>query len=225
MAPPGKRRQAAVLHSYCRSGAVRLRRIVGCLQARGWQRTGELHHHYDARQCADGADSHRARVCSPIRPSSWSPGQSASGSTRPRTTARSSSPPPRVEPAAPRRCLFCEPLTNGLQLAVPCGARFRIAHLEALEGIEQDSGDNEPGIVLVVGRNDVPRGELGAGRAQAFIVGLHVLLPEIPLLNIRQAEFPVLLRFIDPRQKALALLLLRQMQVELDDAGFVAEQM
>ena len=48
------------------------------------------------------------------------------------------------------------------------------------------------------------------------------MLPEFPLLDVRQAEFPVLFRLVDARQKALALLLLGEVEKELDDAGSVA---
>ena len=59
-------------------------------------------------------------------------------------------------------------------------------------------------------------------RAQASFIGAHVLLPEFSLDNVRGAEFPVLFRLIDARQKALSLFFLREMEEELDDAGSVA---
>ena len=58
------------------------------------------------------------------------------------------------------------------------------------------------GVQLVVGGYDVPGGVLRAGRRQAFFVGLGVLPPVGALLDIRFAEFPVLLRVIDAREEA-----------------------
>ena len=62
---------------------------------------------------------------------------------------------------------------------------------------------------------------LGAGGAEAIFVSGHVIIPERPFLNIRDTELPVLIRLLNPGEEAFALLLLRQMQVELDDAGAV----
>jgi hypothetical protein len=47
------------------------------------------------------------------------------------------------------------------------------------------------------------------------------MLPVPALLDVRLAEFPVLFRIIDAREKALALLLLGQMQEELENASAV----
>jgi hypothetical protein len=52
-------------------------------------------------------------------------------------------------------------------------------------------------------------------------MGLHVLLPEVSLGNIGAAEFPVLFRFVDARQKALSLFFLGEVEEELDDTGSV----
>ena len=49
----------------------------------------------------------------------------------------------------------------------------------------------------------------------------HVVLPEFPLFNVRDAEFPVLFRLVDACEKALSLLLLGEVEEELDDAGSV----
>jgi len=46
----------------------------------------------------------------------------------------------------------------------------------------------------------------------------HVLRPELALPDVCGAELPVLPRVVDALDEALALLLLRQLQEELDDA-------
>jgi hypothetical protein len=48
--------------------------------------------------------------------------------------------------------------------------------------------------------------------------------PRSRVLDVRLAELPVLLRLVDAFEKALAMLLLREMQVELDDPGAVAAE-
>ena len=61
-----------------------------------------------------------------------------------------------------------------------------------------------------------------ASRAQASLKSLRVILPIFPLVNVREAEFPVLIRIINAFQESLSLLLLGQMKEELDDASAVA---
>src|SRR6185437_12735041 len=73
--------------------------------------------------------------------------------------------------------------------------------------------------------NDVPGRILGAGRAQAGLICLHVLIPEFPLFDVIRAEFPVFLRIIDARNEALALLFFRKMQKKLNDSCSVPEEM
>jgi hypothetical protein len=50
------------------------------------------------------------------------------------------------------------------------------------------------------------------------------MLPAFPLVNVREAEFPVLVRLINAFEESLPLLVLRQVQEELDDPGAVAMQ-
>src|SRR5208283_2983206 len=121
-----------------------------------------------------------------------------------------------------RRTLALQFLADGRQFTSARRVRFGIRHSKSFERIEDDPGNDQLGIPLVIGGYDVPRGHACACRAQTFLISLRVLLPVFPLLYVRHAEFPVLLRLIDAREKALSLLLLGQMQVELDDAGSIA---
>src|ERR1700676_5524244 len=99
--------------------------------------------------------------------------------------------------APPIRCTRSSDESSGelfsdrQQLAAPLGAQFWISHLQRLELIHHDPRNNQARILLVVGRYDMPRGTAGAGRADAVLVGLHVLLPECPLRNIAFIEFPI----------------------------------
>ena len=61
-----------------------------------------------------------------------------------------------------------------------------------------------------------------AGCAEALFVSLHVVFPELPFVNIRQTQLPVLLRIVDARQEPLPLLILREVQEHLDDARGVS---
>ncbi len=65
----------------------------------------------------------------------------------------------------------------------------------------------------------------GACRTEAFLIRLHVVLPEFSLLDVRKAEFPVLFRLVDACEEALSLLFVREVEEELDDAGSVDMEM
>ena len=64
-----------------------------------------------------------------------------------------------------------------------------------------------------------------ARRGQAILICLHIVLPEFPFRDIRKAEFPVLFRLVDTRDKTFALLFLREMKEEFDDARAVGMEM
>ncbi len=66
---------------------------------------------------------------------------------------------------------------------------------------------------------------MGAGRVQAILEGVSVALPIFPLVNVCEAEFPVLIRLINAFEKALSLFVLRQMEEELDDTGAISMEM
>jgi len=50
----------------------------------------------------------------------------------------------------------------------------------------------------------------------AILVGLHVLLPVFPFVNVGGAELPVLVRLIDALKKSLSLFVVREMEEYLD---------
>ena len=60
---------------------------------------------------------------------------------------------------------------------------------------------------------------------QASLISLHVTLPVVPLVNVREAEFPVLARLINALEESLSLLVLRQVEEDLDDPGAVTVKM
>src|SRR5258708_11572357 len=122
------------------------------------------------------------------------------------------------------RRVLLELLEQRLQFAAAAGAGFGIAQSQRLDGIEHDARNDEAGVQLVVGGHDVPRRVGGARGAQAFFIRLHVLLPILPLRDIRGRELPILFGRFDPLEKALALLVFGEMQEELDDACALARQ-
>jgi hypothetical protein len=56
----------------------------------------------------------------------------------------------------------------------------RIGHAQAVQGVEEDLGYDQPCRFLVIGRNDVPGSLLSAGLGQTRLMGGHVVLPGRP---------------------------------------------
>src|SRR5450759_1020607 len=121
--------------------------------------------------------------------------------------------------------LFHQLFANQLQFPLVFRAGLWIGQFERLERVENDLGNDQPRILFVVGGNDIPGRIARTGSTQAFFIGLHVLFPEFPLLDIREAELPVLVGRIDALEESLALFLFRKVQEELDDPRAVAVEM
>ena len=102
--------------------------------------------------------------------------------------------------------LFLRLLADCMYLPPALCVRFWIGHVKSFKRIDDNLGNDKSRVLLVVCRDDVPGRICGAGLAEAFLEGCHVLLPEFPFLEVRLAEFPVLLRFVDVCEKALSLL-------------------
>ena len=100
-----------------------------------------------------------------------------------------------------------------------------ICHLKIIERINHNLGNNQPCILLIIGGNNVPRRVTSASRVQASLKSLRLILPVFPLVNVREAEFPVLVRFVNAIEEALSLFVLRQMKKELNDLGAVTVEM
>ena len=100
-----------------------------------------------------------------------------------------------------------------------------IAHLKTFECVKDDLRYDQPSVLFVVGGNDIPGRLPGACRTEAFLIRLHIVLPELPLRDVRKAELPVLFRLVNTSQETLALLFLREVEVELHDAGSVDMEM
>ncbi|MGB7758804.1 MAG: HAD-IC family P-type ATPase [Bryobacteraceae bacterium] len=99
-----------------------------------------------------------------------------------------------------------------------CGIR----HFQFAERIQNNLGNSQASAVLIVGGNDVPWRVMGARRLQASLVSLHVMLPIFPLVNVRGAEFPVLVGLINALEESLPLLFLRKVEEYFDSSRSVA---
>ena len=119
---------------------------------------------------------------------------------------------------------FASRFADGLQFLAVRLAGFGITHLQRLQRVEDDLRNDEPGVFLVVGGNDIPRRMSGAGRAEAGFIGLHVIFPEFPFRDVGLAEFPVFFRVVNAFEKPPALFVLGQVQEKFDDARAVAMQ-
>ena len=115
----------------------------------------------------------------------------------------------RTPPSARRGCRLCQI------------ARFRVSHFEFFDVSRIIPDTINRAFSLSSAGTTYQRACLRACRVEAFLIGLHVLLPEFSLGNVPGAEFPVLFRFVDARQEALSLFLLGEVEEELDNAGSV----
>src|ERR1017187_74229 len=60
---------------------------------------------------------------------------------------------------------------------------------------------------------------------KAVFVGLHVVFPIFPLVNVGDAEFPALLLPFDAGEEALSLFFVREVEEYLDGLGAIAMKM
>jgi hypothetical protein len=68
-----------------------------------------------------------------------------------------------------------------------------ICHLKLIKGTYDNSGNDQPGVLLVIGGNDIPGRVTGAFPVQAILVSIHVIFPELFFVNVRGAELPILI--------------------------------
>ena len=74
---------------------------------------------------------------------------------------------------------------------MPRRVRPGIFHFQIRQRVEDDLGDDEPGVFLVVGGHHEPRRVPGAGGGKTFFVSGLIILPEAALHQIELAEFPI----------------------------------
>ena len=87
--------------------------------------------------------------------------------------------------------------------------------------VDDDGGDGEVAIPLVVGGDDEPRGMLAAGGGEDVVVGIHVPGPELALVNVGVGELPVFFRVVDAGLEAAGLFVAGDVEIELEDEDVV----
>src|SRR5581483_2212394 len=98
------------------------------------------------------------------------------------------------------------------------------AQIQALQRGDDHRADDDTGKPFVVGRHHEPRRLLRRGMPDHFLVGRLIARPQLALGNIGHRELPVLGGLVEAVEKALALLLLRDIEEELQDHGALARQ-
>jgi len=74
----------------------------------------------------------------------------------------------------------------------------------------------------IIGGDDIPRRVICASGVEAILVGFHVVFPIFPLVDVRGAELPVLVRLFHALKESLSLFIVREVQEYLDDLRSVA---
>ena len=120
---------------------------------------------------------------------------------------------------------FLQQHLDRLQFETPLGGGPGMRHFELPHRVHDDLGDDEPRVDFVVGGDHVPRCMVSAGSTKAVFVGLHVLLPVLPLVNVSSAELPVLVGLVYAGKESLLLFLIREVEKYLDGLGAIAMKM
>ena len=114
---------------------------------------------------------------------------------------------------------------DGFQFPPTFRSGLGIRHLKFIKRIKNNAGNNQPGIFLIIGGNDEPRRVSGAGRVQAIFISLYVMFPVFSLVNVSEAEFPVLVRLINAFEESSSLFVFRQVQKKFNDRRAVTMEM
>src|SRR6202171_1805916 len=102
---------------------------------------------------------------------------------------------------------------------------LRVLRVHLLERLEQDPGDCPVAVVLVVCRDDVPRGPGRGAAGNGRAVCALVLVPVSPLVDVVLAELPPLVGVGQPLEQAPTLLVVGDEETELDDLGLASNQL
>src|SRR5688572_3438727 len=105
------------------------------------------------------------------------------------------------------------------QLRVATHGRVRawIPQAETLERAHQLPRNEIVAELLVVGGNHVPGSGGETAATQCVAIGVRVVIPFRPVVEIARPKLPVLLRVVDAVEQPAALLLTRDVEEELAD--------
>jgi hypothetical protein len=116
---------------------------------------------------------------------------------------------------------LASPFSYRLQFLPLLCVRFRIIHLLSSSALTVIRETESRAFPLSSAGTTYQGASLVLLALKALIIGPHIVLPEFPPHAVRKAKCPVLFGLIDTRRKALALLLLRKLEEELDAAGSI----
>ena len=104
-----------------------------------------------------------------------------------------------------------------------CSAHVEVGRgpleVEPPQRLEQQVADGEVAEPLLVRRDDVPGRRLGVGALEGDLVGVAVLGPPSPLVDVAGVELPVLGRVVEAGEQPLLLLGRGDVQHALEDRG------
>jgi hypothetical protein len=102
--------------------------------------------------------------------------------------------------------------------------RPRVAEFEGLEGVDQDAGDDDVAVPLLVRGNDKPGGVLATGGGEDVLISGSILWPELALAEVGGIEFPVLVGVVETGLEAASLLVAGDVEEELEDDDVVIDE-
>ncbi len=168
----------------------------------------------------------------------WTP---PAGSRNPRTPANSAShagqadSPPRIDsapsaggllrcPGTARRASLRVRILQALLLVLDVERGRGPLRVDFLQRLAQQRRHGQARVPLPVRGDHVPRGDLRVGAVDRHLVGVHVVVPEQPLVDVPGVELPVLVRALEALRQPGALLVLGDVHHDLDDLGVVGDQ-
>jgi hypothetical protein len=96
-----------------------------------------------------------------------------------------------------------------------------VFEVQALHQVDDDLGDGDVAVPLVVAGDDEPRGVLAAGGGEDVVVGVHVAGPELAFVDVGVGQLPVFFLIVDAGLEAAGLLVPGDVEVELEDEDVV----
>src|SRR5215203_3521659 len=139
-------------------------------------------------------------------------------------SAASTEPSCRFRPPDPNSVLRQQLPLCLFELCLLRRWHLRVLQAERLNRVHQNGGHDASRNPLVVGGNHPPRRPLRARLRDGVFVRLLVVIPVLPLLQVRGGELPILVGLLEPFEEALLLFLLRHVEEELQDERAVAGQ-
>src|SRR5262245_37965559 len=120
--------------------------------------------------------------------------------------------------------LLLDERARGREFLALRGVDLGIAEVEASDRVDDGRCNDQTSKPLVVGGDDEPRRLRRCTCAYRLLVGALIFRPVVAFRDIRRRELPVLLGFVETRQKTPLLFLSRYVEKELHDLHAVARE-